>query len=93
VKDFMDDIVCGRADVYLSAHDDSLQWLQPTCNGTELLVSGTGASSTSLEGVNPVHFQSLSLGFVYVVIEDSTLTAEFIDQNGTVLFTRSITKS
>ena len=42
----MEDIVCGRADVYLAAHDHSLQWLQPTCNGTELIVSGTGASST-----------------------------------------------
>jgi hypothetical protein len=93
VKTFMEDIVCGRADVYLAAHDHSLQWLQPTCNGTELLVSGTGASPTSLKGTNPVHFQSLSLGFVYVAIQDSTLTAEFIDQDGTVLFTRSITKN
>lgn len=92
VKKFMEDIVCGRADVYLSAHDHSLQWLQPTCGGTELIVSGTGASATELPGSNPVHFQSLSLGFVYVTIQDSTLTAEFIDQNGAVLFTRSLTK-
>lgn len=92
VKDFMDDIVCGRADLYLAAHDDSLQWLQPTCNGTELIVSGTGAAATELIDRNPVHFQSLSLGFVYIVIQDSTLTAELIDRDGTVLFTRSITK-
>ena len=30
---------------------------------------------------------------MYVVIQDSTLTAEFVDKDGTVLFTRSITKS
>jgi len=93
VQSFLEDIVCGKADVYLSAHDHSLQWLQPTCNGTELLISGTGSSGTELPGTNPVHFQSLSLGFVYIVIQDSTLTAEFIDQNGTVLFTRTISKS
>ncbi|HJU42263.1 MAG TPA: metallophosphoesterase [Vicinamibacterales bacterium] len=92
VKDFMEDIVCGRADIYLSAHDHSLQWLVPTCDGTELIVSGSGSSPTTLPGANPVHFQSLSLGFVYVTIQDSTFTAEFIDQNGAVLFTRSITK-
>ena len=93
VKSFMEDIVCGRADIYLSAHDHSLQWVQPTCNGTELIVSGAGASPTELTGANPVHFQSLSLGFVYIVIQDSTMTAEFIDQNGQLLFTRSITKN
>lgn len=93
VKEFMEDIVCGRADVYLAAHDDSLQWLQPTCNGTELIVSGTGASSTDLLPRNAVHFQSLALGFVYVVIQDSTLTAEFIDRDGNVLFTRTISKN
>ena len=93
VKSFLEDVVCGKADVYLSAHDHSLQWLQPTCNGTELLVSGAGSKATELPGTNPVHFQSLSLGFVYIVIQDNTFTAEFIDQNGTVLFTRTLSKS
>jgi hypothetical protein len=93
VKSFMEDIVCGRADVYISARDHNLQWLQPTCNGTELLVSGAGSKLTELVARNPVHFEALTIGFVYVVIQDSTLTAEFIDRNGTVLFTRSITKT
>jgi hypothetical protein len=92
VKAFLEQIVCGEADVYLSAHDHTLQWLQPTCSGTELILSGAGSSTTSLPGSNPVHFQSLSLGFVYFDIRGNTLTAEFIDTTGTVLFSRTITK-
>ena len=78
--------------VYLSAHDHSMQWLQPTCNGTELLVSGAGASTTELPGSNAVHFQTLALGFVYFVVQDSTLTAEFYDTAGTRLFSRTLSK-
>jgi hypothetical protein len=92
VKSFLEDVVCGRVDAYLSAHDHSLQWLEPTCAGTELLVSGTGSSPTGLSGTNPTYFQSLELGFLYVVISGNTLTAEFVGTTGTTLFSRSITK-
>ena len=88
----MDQIVCGNADVYISAHDHSLQWLVPTCAGTELIVSGAGASPTTLPGSNPYHFQSIDLGFVYFDIQGNSLTAEFIDTAGTVMYTRTITK-
>ncbi len=93
VQTFMESVVCGKADLYLGSHDQSLQWLEPTCEGTELIVSGTGASSTTLPGGNPTRFQSLEPGFVYVVIEGNTLTAEFIDTSGNVLFSRSIERS
>lgn len=92
VKTFMESVVCGKADLYLCSHDQSLQWLEPTCSGTELIVSGTGASSTELPGDNPTRYESLEPGFVYVVIEGGVLTAEFIDASGNVLFTRSILK-
>ena len=92
VKSFMDQIVCGNVDLHLSAFDHSLQWLQSTCAGTELIVSGAGSKLSALPRTNPVHFQSSQLGFVYVVIDGNTLTAEFIDTAGTVLFTRSIVK-
>ena len=82
VKSFLEEVVCGKADLYLAAHDHSLQWLQPTCSGTELIVSGAGASPTSLPGSNPVHFQSDDLGFVYFDIQGKTLTAQFIDATG-----------
>ena len=92
VKEFMEGAVCGLADVYFSGHDHTLQWLMPTCAGTELVVSGTGAAATSLPGVNPTHFQSLALGFAYVVANGGTLTVEMIDSTGTTLFTRALTK-
>ncbi len=91
-KAFLDAAVCGKADVYFAARDRSLQWLTDPCDGTELIVSGSGASATELPGTNPVRFQSLEAGFVYVVIENDTLTAQFIDKTGAVLFQRAITK-
>ncbi len=92
VKDLMDDVVCGNADVYICGHDHDMQWLQGQCNGTELIVSGAGAASTELEGDNPTHFESEALGFLYVRIEGDSFTGQFIGTDGSVLFERTITK-
>ncbi len=93
VKDLLDDVVCGKVDLYLCGHDHSMQWLIPTCGGsTQFVVSGAGASTSELKGDNQVHFESLELGFFYVVIEDNVLTGQFINAAGTVLYTNKITK-
>ncbi len=92
VKDFLEDTVCGKVDLYLSGHDHSRQWLNESCSGTELAVSGAGAKATELGGKNPALFQSLELGFLYIVVEDKKLTAEFVDENGVVEFTHVISK-
>jgi hypothetical protein len=92
VKSFMESIVCGRADVYLAGHDHSAQWLVPTCNGTQLLVSGAGASGTTVDLKNPVHFQTTDPGFFYIELNARTFTATYYDQAGTMRFTRSFTK-
>jgi hypothetical protein len=92
VKEFLDEVVCGQVDVYLSGHDHSRQWLNESCKGTELAVSGAGAKATSLEGTNPALFQSLELGFLYIVVEGRKLVAEFIDDSGNVEFSHTITK-
>jgi len=42
--------------------------------------------------VNPARHQSLSLGFLYVVIDGNSLTGSFIDVTGRVEFTRTLTK-
>lgn len=60
-------------------------------------MSGAGASTTELDGSYPTHYPTtvpdpLPMGFVYVVIRDRELTAEFIDSDGTSLFTRTITR-
>ncbi|HMY57831.1 MAG TPA: metallophosphoesterase, partial [Pseudomonadota bacterium] len=70
VKTFLDDNVCGKVDLYLSGHDHSRQWMVDTCKGTELAVSGAGASPTDLKGKNAVRWQANTLGFLYVTITD-----------------------
>lgn len=92
VKDLLDTTVCGKVDVYLSAHDHSLQWMTGKCQGTELIVSGGGADPTTLPGSNPAYYQEANLGFIYVVISGNTFTGEFIDDKGNVKYTRTITK-
>ncbi|MCS6899582.1 MAG: metallophosphoesterase [Myxococcales bacterium] len=92
VKAFLEEVVCGKVDLYLSGHDHSRQYLAETCKGTELVVSGAGAKTTTLKERNPHHFQSLELGFLYVHIKENTLTAAFINGEGTVDFTRVLTK-
>lgn len=92
VKSFMDDVICGKVDLYFCGHDHSRQWLNVSCGGTELAVSGAGAKATELKGDNPALFQSIELGFLYVVIDGKKLTAEFIDEEGQVEFTHVVNK-
>jgi tartrate-resistant acid phosphatase type 5 len=97
VKDFFEDKICGLgAQVYFSGHDHSRQWLdEPTrlC-GTQMIVSGAGASSTELrDRGNNVHYEDASeAGFMYVDIEDNKFTGTFYDLNGNVDFTKTFTK-
>jgi hypothetical protein len=93
VKDFDDEVVCGKVDVLLTAHDHSRQWLQDKCAGTELIVSGAGAAPGDLLGKNPVYHQSNELGFYYFRVEGKKLTAESIDAaTGGVDYSRTLTK-
>ncbi len=92
MKSFLEDVVCGKVDLYISVHDHSQQWLDVGCKGTELVVSGAGAKTTELVGSNPNLFQTIALGFLYVVIDGNKLTAQFIDEDGVVEFTHTKTK-
>jgi len=92
VKTFVEETVCGNVDVYMAGHDHTMQWLTSTCSGTELLVDGAGAKTTSLPGKNESRFQSLSLGFVYGVATERSLKLEFVDDAGRLLFSRTLEK-
>ena len=98
VKSFVEDRVCGRADLYVTGHDHSLQWFEATCTRpgstvqTQLMVSGAGSKPTTLPGKQPTHYQSDKLGFVYVVIQGNTLTASFHDATGAQQYTRTVIK-
>jgi tartrate-resistant acid phosphatase type 5 len=92
-KQFADAHLCGAMDLYLSGHDHTLQWLHPQC-GTEFIVSGAAAKTTSLAGWgNETFFEyDSSAGFIWIEISDEQLHGVFYDQEGTVLFDHSITK-
>lgn len=95
LKDFLDDNVCGIGDVYLAGHDHARQWLDmPTqlC-GMELVVSGAGASATSLhDHGNAAHFQDVSeLGFFYADIEGNTMHGRFYNAAGELSYERVLT--
>ncbi len=92
VKNFAESVWCGKVDIYLAGHDHNRQWLDVTCDGTSLVVSGAGATATPLPGSNPVLFQSDTLGILYVSISGKTLTAEFINENGDTEFTHHLQK-
>ncbi|MEL6546848.1 MAG: metallophosphoesterase [Myxococcota bacterium] len=92
VKSFFDEYVCGTADLYLSGHDHSRQWLEDPWCGTELVVSGAGATTTDLrEDRNRYHWQDADrLGFLYLEIQGRRLKGQFIDTEGNVEFTRGL---
>lgn len=69
LKEFFDERVLGKFDAYLCGHDHSLQDMG-TVNGTELFVSGGGASHTDLEGENPAVWQADRRGFLLVEVTD-----------------------
>ena len=92
VKSFAEDIWCGKVDLYLSGHDHNLQWLNQSCAGTQIIVSGSGASTTPLRGNNPVLFQQSTPGFLYVTIKGNKLSGQFVDSNGEIIFSHDILK-
>lgn len=93
VKKFFDEILCGSADLYISGHDHSRQWLTDRWCGTELIVSGAGAKHTELDpDRNPFNFQSIDEGFFYCAIQGNRLTGQFISKAGVLEYERTITK-
>jgi hypothetical protein len=91
-KDFFDAYVCGTADVYLSGHDHTLQWLEPSC-GTQFLVAGGGGSGTyPIVGTNPSYFEESNNGFLWVEIDGNQFTGVFYDDDANELFRQSFTK-
>lgn len=94
VKDFLEQQVCGKTDFYLCGHDHIRQWLQTTCSGTELIISGGGADVTSIDDPNrnASYWQEASLGFLYVVIQGGTFYGEMVKPDGGSDFKRCVYK-
>ena len=96
VKDFFDAHVCGLGQVYFSGHDHSRQWVNEpgALCGTQMIVSGAGASVTELrDRGNTTFYEDASKpGFMYVDVEGSQFTGEFYDSAGKLDFARSFTR-
>jgi tartrate-resistant acid phosphatase type 5 len=92
IKDFVEESLCGKVDVFISGHDHCLQWLEPTC-GTQFIVSGAGSKSGPLPGSNPAFFGAAETeGFFLVELSDNSFTGTFYDKTGAELFTKTIMK-
>jgi tartrate-resistant acid phosphatase type 5 len=93
VKDFVDDHLCGKMDLYFAGHDHNRQWLEPSC-GMELIVSGAAAKTTELVGRDaPTFYEDASEpGFLWVQIEGDVFVGEFYDQDGNLDYTRTFTR-
>lgn len=96
IEAFFDDHVCGSVDFYLAGHDHNRQWIDDPAAlcGTELVVSGAGATTTELElARNEVHFEDYDqVGFFYVVADETSLEGQFIGVDGTLDFERTVTR-
>jgi hypothetical protein len=79
VRDFFDDYVIGEFDVLFCGHDHSQQDLGRV-RGTNLIVSGAGASTTDVvDDRNEFHWQSSSRGFVIVEATPREMRFDFYD--------------
>ena len=92
VKEFMEEAVCGKVDVYICGHDHNIQWLEPKC-GTEFIVSGAGSKSEGLPGQNPAYFgMPETEGFIWIELKDNSFTGTFHDKTGAELYSKTIMK-
>jgi predicted MPP superfamily phosphohydrolase len=84
VKAFIDDLVCGRAQLYLSGHDHNRQAFDPVC-GTWFFVAGAAAKTSDFEfrDDNPtVWGDDQREGFIWVELVGENMTASFYDLDG-----------
>ncbi|MCA9653279.1 MAG: metallophosphoesterase [Myxococcales bacterium] len=84
IRDFVEDIVCGQAQVYISGHDHNRQMFDPVC-GTYFFVSGASAKTSPFvhRDSNPTEWEDDTReGFLWVQIQGTELTAAFYDLDG-----------
>lgn len=93
VRDFFEDEICGKVDVYICGHDHSRQWITSDC-GTDFIVSGAGSKLDDLPNRDDVAFEyaeNETEGFLWVEIIDDSFTGIFFDRMGNAQYERTIT--
>lgn len=96
VKSFLENYVCGSADFYLSAGDNSRQWLDEADRfcGTELIVSGAGSKTRPLAAAgHALHYgDDKNEGFLWVEVTADKVTGRFYDKTGKLDYQRAVGK-
>jgi tartrate-resistant acid phosphatase type 5 len=84
VKSFLDDFVCGQAQVYISGHDHNRQAFDPVC-GTYFFVSGASSKTSDFvfRDDNPTQWgDDTREGFLWMEIDGVDMTVAFYDLDG-----------
>lgn len=90
IKKMIEQEICGKAHIYLSGHDHSLQLTNgaiANCS-TLFIVSGAGADEDPLENRNTTVFEASSLGFVTLAVDKDKIGIQFWNQDNQLLFQR-----
>lgn len=94
VKRILDRHVCGKADFYIAGHEHLLQAFDGNvadCD-TQLIVSGTGGSSSEIKRDTPSLFMSDKLGFFHMLISSEEVSFKAIDRDNNILYRASYKK-
>lgn len=97
VKDFMDDVICGKVDLYLSGHDHNRQSFTASASncGVNFIVNGASSKSSDFA----YHDDNFTLwdddqkeGFVWLEIDEEKMTVVWYDSDGNIDFEYTIDK-
>ena len=94
IKEFVEENICGKADIYFCGHDHSLQVLDGNIKQcpTLMIVSGAGASASHLmKSRNPILFQGSTLGFFSLQSDNSKINIQALDEKLNLLYSMSLT--
>lgn len=95
LRSFLEQGVCGKADLYLAGHEHTMEWLrpQPGCPGTELVVSGAASDPRPLveRGVESWFSLGNETGFFWFEAQGDQLTGRAYSGTGERLFERVLT--
>lgn len=93
IKEFVEQNICGKADIYFCGHDHSLQVLDGNIKNcpTLMIVSGAGASASHLmKSRNPILFQGSTLGFFHLQTDTEKVQIKVLDEKLNTLYSTSL---
>jgi len=85
-------LLCGRADLYLSAHEHNLQVLKADC-GLPLFISGAGGKLRPEKETGPRSlFAAPELGFTYLQVKENVILVKVVSAEGEIMYSSSLLK-